>query len=81
MNEHIKQHMMRMAVEEVELLLSIIGDLGFDGYKICMCKLHGNSYQQCSNKFNIPKSSAQRYWEKCTQNEYDIALKKIFGLK
>lgn len=76
-----KKHMMEMAVDELEELMRIIGDLGYIGYKISMCKLYGNSYQQCANKFKIPKSTAQWHWEKCTEKQYDIALKKIFRLK
>jgi hypothetical protein len=76
-----KEDIMKMAAGEVQLLLDIIGDLGYVGYKISMCKLYGNSYQQCANKFGIDKSAAQRHYEKCIEKQYDIALKKIFGLK
>jgi len=80
-SEQIKRQVLGMAISEIEELLNIIGDLGYLGYKISLCKIKGNSYQQCANKFNIPKSTAQTYYEKCTEKAYDIALKRIFQLK
>lgn len=71
---------MTMAASELQELLTIIGELGYLGYKISMCKLKGNSYQQCATRFGITKSAAQRYWEKCIENRYDISLKRIFAL-
>jgi hypothetical protein len=76
-----KEELMRMATTEVEELLNIIGDLGYTGYKISMCKLSGYSYQQCANKFRISKQTARRLYAKCVENRYDIALKKIFQIK
>lgn len=72
---------MRMPTSELEELLNIIGHLGYTGYKISMCKLQGYSYQQCANKFRISKQTARRLYEKCVENRYDIALKKIFQIK
>lgn len=79
--QEIKQQVMCMAVGEIEILLNIISDLGYVGYKISMCKIKGFSYMQCAQKFGIPKSTAQSYWEKCTQKAYDIALRKLFNIK
>lgn len=79
--QEIKQHVMSMAVADIELLLNIIGDLSHLGYKACMCKLRGNSHQQCSNKLQIPKHQVQYYWEKCKEKSYDLALIKIFNIK
>lgn len=79
--QEIKQKVMSMAVSEMETLLNIIGDLGYCGYKISMCKLRGNSYQACANKFGIDKSTAQRYYEKCIEKQYDITLKELFQIK
>lgn len=76
-----KESMAKMAAEELEELLHIIGSLSYIGYKISMCKLYGNSYQQCANKYNISKAAAQYYYEKCIEKQYDLALKKIFGIK
>lgn len=73
-----KEDILQMAANEVELLFTIIGDLGYIGYKISMCKLHGNSYQQCATKFGISRSAARRYYEKCVEYRHDIALKQIF---
>lgn len=76
-----KEELLRMAASEMEELLNIIGELGYTGYKISMCKLQGNSYQQCANKFRISKQTARRLFAKCVDNRHDIALKKIFQLK
>lgn len=79
--QEIKQQVMSMAVSDIELLLNIIGDLTYVGYKISLCKLKGNSYMQCAIKYNIQKSAAQYYFEKCIEKQYDIALRKLFNLK
>ena len=76
-----KDEIMKMATAEVELLFNIIGDLGYIGYKISMCKLKGYSHQQCANKFGISKQTARRLYAKCVENRHDIALKKLFQIK
>jgi hypothetical protein len=76
----LKQQCLTMAAAELEQLLLIIGELGYVGYKISLCKIKGLSYTQCSRKFNISKSLAQFYWEKCQTKGYDIKLKNIFKL-
>lgn len=78
--QQIKEHVLQMAAMDVEKLFSIIGDLGFIGYKISLCKLKGYSLKQCANKFHVSKSCAQRSYKKCIVNRYDIHLKRIFSL-
>jgi hypothetical protein len=78
--QQIKQQCLIMAAAEIEQLLKIIGDLGYPGYKISLCKLKGLSYNQCARKYNISKSLAQWHWDKCRDKGYDIQLKKIFNL-
>lgn len=79
--EQLKKQCMIMAVEQIEELLNIIGELGYIRYKIVLCKLKGNSLLQCAIKCRVTKRIAQKAWEKSTRNGYDIALKKIFQLK
>lgn len=79
--QNIKERAMEMPVAQIETLLNIIGDLGFLGYRVSMCKLKGGSYQQCANRMNISKRLAQFYFEKCRKNGYDISLMEIFNLK
>ncbi len=75
-----KEHIAKMAAADLEELLAIVGDLGYPAYRISLCKLKGQSHQQCANKFNISKSTAQSMWEKCMSKSYDIALRRIFNL-
>lgn len=77
----LKEQIAKLAAEELEELLSIVGDLGNVGYKICLCKLKGFSYQQCANKFGIQRANAQKIWVKCRKKGYDEALKRIFYLQ
>lgn len=79
--EQIKILCLTQAAKEVEELMHIIGELGFVGYRISMCKIKGNSYQQCANKYGISKALAQYHYEKCKEKLYDIALKRIFKLQ
>jgi len=79
--EKIKQQMIGMAVTDMEKLFEIIGELGFIGYKISMCKIKGYSYKQCALKYGVSKSAAQRFWQKCIDKRYDIALKNLFQIK
>jgi hypothetical protein len=78
--QRIKEQCIQMAVTEMEQLLNIIGDLGYKGYKICMCRLKGYSYLQCAQKFGVKKSRAQYYWETCKNKGYDIHLKRMFKI-
>jgi hypothetical protein len=79
--QRIKEQCLQMAATEMEKLFTIIGDLGYPGYKIAMCRLKGYSYLQCAHKFGISKSLAQWYWNSCQKKGYDIDLKKIFNIK
>lgn len=76
-----KEHLAKMAAEELEELLQIIGDLSYTGYKISLCKIYGNSYMQCAIRYGVDRETARRFWRKCVENEHHIALKKIFGIK
>lgn len=78
--EHIKEHCAKMAAAELELLLKIIGDLGYVGYKISLCKLKGSSYSQCKSKIGVSRAKVQRHWKTCRSMGYDIHLKRIFNL-
>jgi len=75
-----KEDIMKMAAEELQELFKIIGDLGYEGYKISMCKLKGNSYGKCAQKLGLDRSAAQRHFRKCIDKRYDIALKRIFSI-
>lgn len=79
--EQIKILCLTKAAKEMEELFNIIGDLGYVGYKISLCKIKGYSYQQCAIRFGITKRRAQKYYEKCNRNGYDTALKRIFKLQ
>jgi len=72
---------MQMAVADVELLMQIIGELGFIGYKVSLCKLKGYSLQQCANKYGLTKEQARYSWKKCEDLEYDKALARLFGIQ
>jgi hypothetical protein len=76
-----KEHLARMAAEELEELLQIIGDISYVGYKISLCKIYGNSYMQCAIRFGIDRETARRLWAKCVEKQHDKALIKIFGIK
>lgn len=78
--QRIKEACLRTAQADMELLFTIIGELGYTGYKIAMCKIKGNSYLQCAQKLGISKSLAQYHWENCKQKGYDSNLKKIFNI-
>jgi hypothetical protein len=78
--QQIKEQCITMAVAELELLMNIIGDLGYIGYKVSLCRLKGLSYGRCSRNFKIKKSLAQYYWESCQQKGYDLHLKRMFHL-
>ena len=78
--QQLKEQCLTMAVAELEQLMNIIGDLGFTGYKISLCRIKGLSYGQCARNFRVSKSLAQWYWESCQKKGYDIQLKKIFKL-
>lgn len=75
-----QEHIAKLAVQELEELLSIIGDLSYPGYKIAMCKIRGFSYQQCANRMGLHKEHARKLWLKCVQNGHDITLKRIFHI-
>lgn len=79
--EQIKILCLTKAAKDMEELFNIIGDLGYVGYKISMCKMKGYSYQQCANKLGISKALAQYHYEKCKEKLYDTALKRIFKLQ
>jgi hypothetical protein len=79
--EQLKKECMAMAVAELEQLMNIIGDLGYRGYRVSICRLKGYSYGQCAQNLNISKSLAQWYWESCQKKGYDIVLKQIFKMK
>lgn len=78
--ENIKEHCAKMAAAEVEVLFKIIGDLGYVGYKISMCKLKGSSYNQCKTKLGVSRALVQWHWKNCRRKGYDSHLKKIFNL-
>lgn len=78
--QQIKEQCLTMAAAELELLLKIIGDLGYIGYKISLCKVKGYSYAQCGRKFRVSKSLAQWHWNSCRNKGYDLHLKRIFNL-
>lgn len=78
--QELKQQCLTMAVAELEQLLIIIGDLGYVGYKISLCRIKGFSYGQCARNFRIKKSVVQYHWENCRKKGYDISLKKMFNL-
>lgn len=78
--EQLKEQCLTMAATELELLFTIIGDLGFVGYKISLCKLKGYSYNQCRRKHGISRPQAQRHWKNCRNKGYDIHLKRMFNL-
>ena len=71
---------MLMAVTDMELLLHIISDLSFTGYKISLCKLKGYSLQQCANKYGLTKEQARYSWNKCVEKKYDEDLKRLFSV-
>jgi hypothetical protein len=78
--QRIKEQCLQMAGAEIEMLFTIIGDLGYIGYKISMCKLKGLSYSQCGAKLGVSRGKVQRYWRNCRRRGYDAHLKKIFNL-
>lgn len=78
--QQLKEQCLSMAVAELEQLMNIIGDLGYIGYKISLCRLKGSSYLQCAQKFNISKSLAQYYWNNCISKGYDQTLQKMFNI-
>ena len=78
--QRIKEQCLRMAQAEMEMLFTIIGDLGYVGYKISMCKLKGSSYNQCKTKLGVSRSKVLRYWKNCRNKGYDVHLKRIFNL-
>lgn len=78
--EQLKKQCLAMAATELELLMNIVGELGYEGYKISLCKIKGHSYNQCRRKYGISRSQSQRIWKKCRKNGYDIHLKRMFNL-
>lgn len=78
--QQLKEQCIRMAAADLEKLLSIIGDLGYLGYKICRCKLKGYSYNQCKGKLRVSRSLVQWHWKKCKRLGYDVELRRILNL-
>ena len=78
--QELKQQCLTMAAAELELLMNIIGDLTFIGYKISLCRLKGYSYGQCARNYRISKSRAQWHWENCREKGHDVHLKRMFNL-
>ena len=78
--QRIKEQCLQMAAEELQMLFTIIGELGYVGYKISMCKLKGASYNQCKIGLGVSRGMVQRYWRNCRRKGYDTQLKKIFNL-
>jgi len=80
-SKELKQKLLMMAVSEVELLLTIIGELGFIGYKVVLFNLRGQSLQQCATKFKISKRTAQYIIKKSNEKGYSMDLKRILPVK
>jgi hypothetical protein len=78
--QRIKEQCLQMAASEIEKLFTIIGDLGYVGYKISMCKLKGLSYNQCGAKLGVSRGKVQRYWRNCRLKGYDHDLRRIFNI-
>lgn len=74
------ENIAKLAVEQIEELFTIIGDLTYPGYKISLCKIKGLSHQQCANRFGLTKDQVYYFWDKCRKKSYDEALKRIFNL-
>jgi hypothetical protein len=79
--EQLKILCLTQAAKDIERLLNIIGDLGYVGYKISLCKIKGYSHKQCARKFGISKSLAQWHWDNCRKKGYHIHLEKMFASK
>lgn len=78
--KRVKELCITQASSDVEQLLKIIGDLGYVGYRISLCKLYGYSYKQCAIRYGVRRSHAQKYFEKCTRLGYSEDLKRIFRI-
>lgn len=78
--EQLKKECLTMAATELEQLMNIIGDLGYPGYRVSLCRIKGGSYNQCRLRLGISRSKAQRHWKSCRKKGYDADLKRIFRL-
>jgi hypothetical protein len=77
--QRIKEKCIEMAAEDFRLLLTIIGDLGYPGYRIAICKLRGASYTKCCISLGVSRAMVQRYWKKCKIRGYDSELRRMFN--
>jgi hypothetical protein len=77
--QELKQQCLTMAAEDFGLLMVIIGDLGYPGYRIAICKLKGASYNQCRISLGVSRGTVQRRWKKCKKKGYDLHLKRMFN--
>lgn len=80
-DQQIKEKCISMAADDFSLLLTIIGELGYPGYRIAICKLRGASYNQCKISLGVSRQAVQRHWKKCREMGYDLHLKRIFNFK
>lgn len=76
-----KEQLLQMAAGDLEQFLHIVGELGFKGYKVCLCRLHGKSLQQCAKKHGVSVMFVRWAWEKCQANGYDAVLKNLFHIE
>ena len=77
--QELKQQCLTMAAEDFGLLMVIIGDLGYPGYRIAICRLRGASYSKCSINLRVSRAMVQRHWKKCKKKGYDTELKRLFN--
>lgn len=78
--EQLKKECVAMAAAELQILMNIIGDLGYAGYRVSICRLKGGSYNQCRLRLGISRSKAQRHWKNCLKKGYHNDLKRIFKI-
>lgn len=74
---NLKSQLLCLAASQVEEFLSIISDVGYQGYLIYKYKSKGNSMQQCANKYGVSKRIVQGIVEKCNAKGYGAALFKL----
>jgi hypothetical protein len=75
-----KEEIMKMAVDDVENLLIIVGDLTHLGYRISLCRLRGSSINQCAQKFKTTPDTVRYYFKKCGELHHTLTLKRIFNI-
>lgn len=74
---NLKHQLMELAANSLDEFLHIIGDIGYDGYKIYKYQSRGNSLQKTALKFKVTKRKVQHIVQKCNKKGYGSALFKL----